>query len=87
LTKQGYQWVSCNEQDLAPPNALLGGWDSDRRKLFVGRFWHEGNVLPAKIIGTLDLESKLVFCSAPHDGNEIPSHFFQVSLHYHISSI
>jgi hypothetical protein len=72
----GYQWVSLKRHDKLPLNSVLGGYDNDGSKLYVGRFWHEDNVLPAKIVASN--QSEAAFVSAAYNGQEISSRYFQV---------
>jgi hypothetical protein len=64
------------KQDKLPDNSVLGGWSSQGQYSFVARFWHEGNMLPAKLI--VDFHSNTNHVSAIHDSSEIVSDYFQV---------
>lgn len=56
-----------------PPGAVYAGRDSDDGPLFVGRFLHEGHLLPAKI-------SPIHECAySGLDGSEISSSHYEVS--------
>lgn len=35
---------------MLPPGAVHAGYDQDRTEIFVGRAWHNGDHLPAKVI-------------------------------------
>jgi Protein of unknown function (DUF3421) len=73
-----YQWVSVKGQDPIPLNAILGGYDSDRRNLYVARFWIGGVVIPAKIIGSDAVVSLVDYVSGPHQGQEHNVHACQI---------
>ncbi|XP_055537453.1 uncharacterized protein LOC129725522 [Wyeomyia smithii] len=46
-----YNWVHCPiSQGAIPLNAVRAGKDSDGSAIYVGRFNHDGNMLPAKVI-------------------------------------
>jgi Protein of unknown function (DUF3421) len=65
-----YQWVSLKGRDPIPSNAVEGGFDTGGGKLYVGRFWIAGVVIPAKIRGSSDEVSVLEWVSGPHQGKE-----------------
>jgi hypothetical protein len=47
----GYRWVDSSvAYGTVPPNALHGGRDADGHPIFVGRAYHEGDLIPAKVI-------------------------------------
>ncbi|EDW47654.1 uncharacterized protein LOC6608927 isoform X1 [Drosophila sechellia] len=43
-------WVHSSPHSPLPPYAVIGGHDSDRTPIYVGRSFHEGENLPAKVI-------------------------------------
>lgn len=44
-----YYWVPCNPSNI-PCHAVRGGEDSDGTAIYVGRAYHEGDWIPAKVI-------------------------------------
>ncbi|XP_031845112.1 natterin-4 [Nomia melanderi] len=46
----GYKWVPRSAAQSLPSNAVVGGRDSDGCTIYVGRAFHEGDMLPAKVI-------------------------------------
>ncbi|XP_022233369.1 uncharacterized protein LOC111081577 isoform X1 [Drosophila obscura] len=45
-----HTWVHSTPYAALPPYAVIGGHDSDRSPIYVGRSFHEGENLPAKVI-------------------------------------
>ncbi|KAH8272559.1 hypothetical protein KR026_006266, partial [Drosophila bipectinata] len=45
-----YVWISSNVYGGLPGGAVLGGHDSDQDPIFVGRAYHNGELLPAKVV-------------------------------------
>lgn len=45
-----YRWVSKSSGDAVPPTAVEGGRDIDGSTIYVGRAFHEGDMIPAKVI-------------------------------------
>ncbi|XP_018321874.1 natterin-3 [Agrilus planipennis] len=45
-------WENWNSDESleVPPNAVCGGIDADRSRIYIGRVFHENHLLPAKII-------------------------------------
>lgn len=43
-------WIATNVYAPVPPMAIHGGHDSDGDEIFVGRAYHNGELLPAKVI-------------------------------------
>lgn len=68
----GYSWVHATSHSAYQPNAVLAGNDVDGAQIFVGRSYHEGDLLPAKVIPS----KNVAYIS--HAGNEIPKHQFEV---------
>lgn len=56
-----------------PENAVVGGRDSDGSKIYVGRAFHDGDTLPAKVIPDKNVA---YVC---HNGEEHPKDSFEVS--------
>lgn len=47
---QGFTWLSSYSYAEIPPNAVSAGHDADGSPIFVGRAFHEGYQIPAKVI-------------------------------------
>ncbi|XP_015117986.1 natterin-3 [Diachasma alloeum] len=45
-----YRWVSRHVGQGVPHNAVQGGRDIDGSTIYVGRAYHNGDVIPAKVI-------------------------------------
>lgn len=56
-----------------PENAVVGGRDSDGCKIYVGRAFHDGDMLPAKVIPD---QNVAYVC---HSGEEHAKHDYEVS--------
>ncbi len=50
--KIDYSWVPTTIHTPIPLNAILAGYDSDGSRIFVGRVYFQGDLLPCKIIPT-----------------------------------
>ncbi|XP_033336870.1 natterin-4 [Megalopta genalis] len=46
----GYRWIPRTKSDGVPDKAVVGGRDCDGTTIYVGRAYHEGDMLPAKVI-------------------------------------
>jgi Protein of unknown function (DUF3421) len=44
------QWIPTTSHAPLPPNAIFAGNDSDGSPMYVGKAWHMGDQLPAKVI-------------------------------------
>ncbi|XP_065369116.1 uncharacterized protein LOC135961541 [Calliphora vicina] len=44
------KWFHSSPYAPLPPNAVVGGYDTDGSVIYVGRSYHEGNHLPVKVI-------------------------------------
>lgn len=44
-----YEWVPSSAYSGVPPNALQAGHDIDGSKIYVGRAYHEGDWIAAKV--------------------------------------
>lgn len=73
-------WLSSNSYSGVPPNAVVAGNDIDGATIYVGRAYHEGDLIPAKVI-----PSKQVAYIA-HAGEEIAKHEFHVRKYTHTPS-
>ncbi|XP_043507803.1 uncharacterized protein LOC122527572 [Frieseomelitta varia] len=67
-----YRWLSRSAGQSMPPTAVVGGRDIDGSTIYVGRAYHEGDMLPAKVIPD---KSVAYVC---HNGEEHPKHDFEV---------
>lgn len=68
----GYSWIQVNSDSAYHPNAVLAGHDVDGAQIYVGRTYHEGDILPAKVIPSKNV------AYVSHGGNEISKHQFEV---------
>lgn len=50
VAQQKAQWVGSSAYGPPPPNAVVAGNDSDGSIVYVGRSFHDGDQLPAKVI-------------------------------------
>uniref|UniRef100_A0A2M4CPW9 Uncharacterized protein n=1 Tax=Anopheles darlingi TaxID=43151 RepID=A0A2M4CPW9_ANODA len=48
-------WQYCNINGPFPPNMVRAGIDTDGDVIYVGRAFHEGDMIPAKVIPTKNL--------------------------------
>ncbi|GAB1863216.1 hypothetical protein CAJAP_04295 [Camponotus japonicus] len=67
-----YRWVTRTGTQSLPENAVFGGRDSDGSKIYVGRAFHNGDTLPAKVIPDKNVA---YVC---HNGEEHPKDNFEV---------
>lgn len=69
-------WVSSQYASFGgtPPNAVHVGHDIDGAGIYVGRAFHEGNCIPAKVI----LSKNVAY--VPHGGAEIAKHEYEVRI-------
>ncbi|KOX67602.1 hypothetical protein WN51_08704, partial [Melipona quadrifasciata] len=70
---KAYRWLSRSAGQSMPPTAVVGGRDIDGSTIYVGRAYHEGDMLPAKVIPDKNVA---YVC---HNGEEHPKHDFEVS--------
>ncbi|XP_020292377.1 natterin-3-like [Pseudomyrmex gracilis] len=68
----GYRWVNRTGSQSLPQNAVVGGRDSDGSTIYVGRAYHEGDMLPAKVIPDKNVA---YVC---HNGEEHPKDEFEI---------
>ena len=47
---KAYRWVNRSSGQPLPPTAVEGGRDIDGSPIYVGRCFHEGDMIPAKVI-------------------------------------
>ncbi|XP_031333180.1 carboxypeptidase Y-like [Photinus pyralis] len=48
--KKAYSWIDWNVHRTVPPTAVRGGVDKDGSQIYVGRAYHNGDWIPAKVI-------------------------------------
>ncbi|XP_044729705.1 uncharacterized protein LOC123293054 [Chrysoperla carnea] len=72
LVLQFVQWVPTSAHAPFPPYAVRGGVDRDGTDIFVGRAFHEGDLIPAKVIPAKQI------AYVAYDGREIMKHSFEV---------
>lgn len=65
-------WQHCSAHAPLPPGAILAGHDSDSSPIYVGRAYHDGDQLPAKVLPGKQIA---YVC---HNGQEIPKHTYEV---------
>lgn len=68
-----YRWITRTGTQSLPENAIFGGRDSDGSKIYVGRAFHNGDTLPAKVIPDKNVA---YVC---YNGEEHPKDNFEVS--------
>ena len=69
----GYRWVHKYPGAPMPPHAVQGGHDIDGSPIFVGRAYHNGDMVPAKVVPTHDV------AYVSFGGQEVPKSEFEVS--------
>lgn len=69
---QSFQWIPSSAYGGVPPNAVYAGNDADGSPIYVGRAFHDGDQLPAKVIPS----KQVAYVS--HAGQEIAKHQFDV---------
>ncbi|KAF5302479.1 hypothetical protein FQR65_LT08569 [Abscondita terminalis] len=47
---KAYYWIDWTSDRMVPPTAVHGGVDKDGSQIYVGRAYHEGDWIPAKVI-------------------------------------
>ncbi|RZC38113.1 uncharacterized protein BDFB_007377, partial [Asbolus verrucosus] len=68
-----YRWVDSSvAYGTVPPTAVQGGVDVDGHPIFVGRAYHEGDLIPAKVIPGKNV------AFVAHDGDEHPVDTYQI---------
>lgn len=65
-------WVGASAYGPIPPNAIVAGNDSDGTTIYVGRCFHEGDQLPAKVMPS----KQVAYIS--FNGQEIPKHSYEM---------
>lgn len=66
------RWENCSSHSGVPADAVIGGHDTDGSQIYVGRAFHEGDQIPAKIIPS----KHAAYIS--FNGQEILKHHFEV---------
>nr|XP_018914912.1 PREDICTED: uncharacterized protein LOC109042558 [Bemisia tabaci] len=67
----GHMWIMCHS-GIIPANAVHAGRDKDGAPIYAGRAYHEGALLPAKVVAS---HRDAYVC---WDGAEIPKSEFEV---------
>jgi len=67
-----YHWTSSSTHSRIPTNAIVGGHDSDRTTIYIGKAVHNGDEIPAKVIP----QKKAAY--VPYNGKEHAVHSYQV---------
>lgn len=65
-------WVPCCADSVFPANAVKGGTDLDGSDIFVGRAYHEGDMIPAKVIPARNV------AYVAYGGREVAKHTYEV---------
>lgn len=68
-------WVPSSVHSPLPDGAIHAGHDIDGSQIFIGRTWHEGDQLPAKVIPSKGA------AYVPHGGREIMKDQYEVLCH------
>lgn len=61
----GYYWLPWQPGQVLPARAVEGGVDSDGSTIYVGRAYHQGDLIPAKVIPDRNQ------CYLPYGGQEV----------------
>lgn len=72
IYRKGYNWVQSNAYSGVPTDAVIAGHDIDGATIYVGRAFHEGDMIPAKVIPSKQI------AYVPFGGSEIPKYDYQV---------
>jgi len=67
-----YNWVHSSAHSGLHPNAVYAGNDVDGSAIYVGRAYHEGDQIPAKVIPSRNV------AYVPHNGQEIVKHQYEL---------
>lgn len=70
------QWRHANATSCYQPGTISGGRDTDGAEIFVGRAFHEGDLIPAKVIPS----KQVAYVS--HNGLEIAKYDFEVRISF-----
>lgn len=65
-------WLASNAYAGVPPNAVIAGNDIDGTTIYVGRAYHDGDLIPAKVIPSKQI------AYVPHGGQEISKQEFHI---------
>lgn len=71
---KGSHWVPSNAYSGVPVGAVVAGHDVDGATIYVGRAFHGGDSIPAKVIPS----KKVAYI--PHGGQEIAKYEYQVRM-------
>lgn len=69
---QDLNWVPMAPYSSVPMDAVLAGHDTDGSAIYVGRAYHEGDLIPAKVIPSKNI------AYVPHGGIENPKNDYHV---------
>lgn len=71
-------WVSSQftSHGGVPPNAVHAGRDIDGSAIYVGRSYHNGDLLPAKVIPSRNV------AYVPYSGEEVAKHEYEVRIFF-----
>jgi hypothetical protein len=69
-----YRWIPSRIEQALPNNAVIGGTDTNRDPIYVGRFPYANDMLPAKIIPAKGN------AFAAYDGEEVSKESYEVSI-------
>ncbi|KAL7015574.1 hypothetical protein ACKWTF_016529 [Chironomus riparius] len=69
---QKANWISTSAHAPLPSNAIHAGTDSDGTSIYVGRCYHEGDLIPAKVLPSKNI------AYVSYNGQEIPKHSYEV---------
>lgn len=72
-------WVSTSSYAPLPPGAVLAGNDADGSPIFVGKAFHEGDLIPAKVIPSKNV------AYVSYNGTEIPKQQYEVLCNGNVS--
>ncbi|KAG5669655.1 hypothetical protein PVAND_017539 [Polypedilum vanderplanki] len=72
VCKQKSEWVSTTAHSPLPANAIHAGNDSDGTAIYVGRCYHESDLLPAKVLPSRNV------AYVSYGGQEIPKYSYDV---------
>lgn len=73
------QWMQTSAHSPCPFGAHVAGNDSDGSPIYVGRAFHEGDQLVAKVIPS----KQIAYVS--YNGQEIPKHHYEILCHGNVS--
>uniref|UniRef100_A0A8W7PYF2 DUF3421 domain-containing protein n=1 Tax=Anopheles coluzzii TaxID=1518534 RepID=A0A8W7PYF2_ANOCL len=89
----GFNWIPWTSHQGIPPAAVYGGNDQDGSPIYIGRAYHEGDQLPAKVIpskqaayvshnGMEIFKTHFETLYIPYGGSEIPIKNYEVLIEH-----